>query len=231
MTKQPSNDPLCGRRVCDSMSDHASADSSMAVAQLIEAAQFARDGDREAAKARIARAMAILHGQPLSRSVATQTFRAVMRQTPYAGLAAWQARKIAAHVDANLCDQIHVADLAALLGLSSSYFSRKFTHTFGISPHAWLTRRRIEVAQGLMLTTDAPLSEIAQSCGMADQSHLSRSFRRIVGETPFSWRQSRRDVMGEQVAGRRGRTPLTSPAHNPSSIPPGPEGASRPATA
>jgi AraC-like DNA-binding protein len=42
-----------------------------------------------------------------------------------------------------------------------------------------------------MLTTGASLSEIALSCGMSDQSHFTRSFRRIVGETPSSWRQTR----------------------------------------
>ena len=42
-----------------------------------------------------------------------------------------------------------------------------------------------------MLSTDAPLSEIALDCGLADQAHLSRLFRRIVGETPRAWRRAR----------------------------------------
>jgi AraC-like DNA-binding protein len=65
--------------------------------------------------------------------------------------------------------------------------------------HIWIAHRRIEVAQGLMLTTRAPLSEIALSCGMSDQSHFTRSFRRIVGETPHLWRQARRGAMEEHA--------------------------------
>jgi AraC-like DNA-binding protein len=49
-----------------------------------------------------------------------------------------------------------------------------------------------------MLTTSAPLSEIALSCGMNDQSHFTRLFRRMVGETPSSWRQTRWDVTEER---------------------------------
>ena len=64
----------------------------------------------------------------------------------------------------------------------------------------WIRHRRIELAQGLMLTTGASLSEIALSCGMSDQSHFTRSFRRIVGETPSSWRQTRDGVIEDRVA-------------------------------
>jgi AraC family transcriptional regulator len=56
-------------------------------------------------------------------------------------------------------------------------------------------RRRIEVAQGLMLTTSEPLSSIAVSCGMCDQPHFTRSFHRIVGATPHTWRRTRRGVL------------------------------------
>jgi len=50
-----------------------------------------------------------------------------------------------------------------------------------------------------MLTTGASLGEIALSCGMSDQSHFTRSFRRIVGESPSSWRQTRHGTIEEQV--------------------------------
>jgi AraC-like DNA-binding protein len=63
----------------------------------------------------------------------------------------------------------------------------------------WIRQRRIEFAQGLMLTTGASLSEIALSCGMSDQSHFTRSFRRIVGETPSSWRETRHGAIEERV--------------------------------
>jgi AraC-like DNA-binding protein len=63
----------------------------------------------------------------------------------------------------------------------------------------WITRRRVEAAQALMLTTSIPLSEIALRCGMSDQSHFTRAFRRVVGDTPYSWRQTRRGAMPDNV--------------------------------
>jgi AraC-like DNA-binding protein len=49
----------------------------------------------------------------------------------------------------------------------------------------------MERAQGLMLSTDKPLSEIAAECGLADQPHFTRLFRRVVGESPAAWRRAR----------------------------------------
>lgn len=90
---------------------------------------------------------------------------------------------------------IRVHELARLAGLSLSHFCRAFKSTFGASPRAYVLRRRIELAQGLMVTTCESLSSIALRCGMCDQAHFTRSFRRIVGETPRSWRRARRGAI------------------------------------
>jgi AraC family transcriptional regulator len=110
----------------------------------------------------------------------------------YGELTRWKALRIARHIDANLAGKIRIEDLATLLNLSTSHFYRFFKRTFGTSARTWIGRRRIEVAQILMLSTRAPLSQIALSCGMSDQSHFTRAFRRIVGETPHIWRQTLR---------------------------------------
>ena len=100
-------------------------------------------------------------------------------------------RKIIAHVEANLSRRIFVYELARLVGLSAGHFCRAFKCTFGASPCDYMLRRRVEMAQGLMLTTPEPLSSIAVRCGMCDQSHFTRVFHRIVGETPYAWRRTR----------------------------------------
>jgi AraC-like DNA-binding protein len=41
-----------------------------------------------------------------------------------------------------------------------------------------------------MLETAAPLAEIAPDCGLADQNHLTRIFRRFTGMSPHRWRRS-----------------------------------------
>jgi AraC family transcriptional regulator len=174
-------------------------DLMVVTAQLIEAACRARDGDSDGTRAHIARAVALLDGHPGPR-VTRQTNDRGPRRIPCGSFAAWQSRRLAAHVDANLSGKIVIKDLAASLGISVSHFCRTFKRTFGMPAGIWIRHRRIELAQGLMLTTSASLSEIALSCGMSDQSHFTRSFRRIVGETPSSWRQTRHGVIQERAA-------------------------------
>jgi AraC family transcriptional regulator len=175
-----------------------SRDLLIVTAQLIEAACRARDGDSYGTRALIARAAALLDGNPEPR-IARQTGLRVPRQIQRGGFASWQSRRLTAHVDANLAGKIVIKDLAASLQISVGHFCRAFKCTFGVPARTWIRRRRIEVAQGLMLTTGASLSEIALSCGMSDQSHFTRSFRRIVGEPPSSWRQTRHGAIEERA--------------------------------
>jgi AraC family transcriptional regulator len=164
---------------------------SAVAAQLVEAACRARDGDREATRAHIAHAIALLGGKPSLGPKRTSTQTNTDTHVARGALPAWQARKVFTHVEANLSERIHIQDLARLIGLSSSYFCRAFKSTLGVSPREYVLRRRIEIAKGLMLTTSAPLSAIAAQCGMCDQSHFTRSFHRVVGETPYTWRRAR----------------------------------------
>ena len=179
------------------MLERSSRDLLVVTAQLVEAACRAREGDSDGTRAHIARAVALLDGHPRPRTWQTSDRRP--GQIPRGGFAAWQSRRLAAHVDANLSGKIVIKDLAASLDISVGHFCRAFKHTFGMPARIWIRHRRIEFAQGLMLTTGSSLSEIALSCGMSDQSHFTRSFRRIVGETPSSWRQTRHDAIEERV--------------------------------
>ena len=115
------------------------------------------------------------------------------------GLAPWQIRVINAHIDAHLDGDISVDDLASLVRLSASYFSRAFKQSFGRSPHAYLIAERLERARGLMLETSDSLAQIALAVGLADQSHLSRLFRQHLGETPFGWRRARWSPQGAGI--------------------------------
>jgi AraC family transcriptional regulator len=162
---------------------------SVVAAQLVKAACKARDGDREATRAHIAHAVALLRGKPTPTGIHAPSHL----ETPAGrgSLPAWQTRRIFAHVEANLGRRIPIRELAQILGLSASHFCRAFKCTFGVAPRDYVLRRRIEVAQGLMLTTSEPLSSIAVTCGMCDQQHFTRSFHRIVGETPYRWRRAR----------------------------------------
>jgi AraC-like DNA-binding protein len=110
----------------------------------------------------------------------------------YGGLEPRQLRRVAAYISENLAENIPVAALAAVAGLSPSYFCRAFKVSVGQAPHAHIIRLRIERAMALMLETEDPLSQIAVACGLSDQSHLSKLFRDLIGTTPARWRHMRR---------------------------------------
>ena len=105
------------------------------------------------------------------------------------GLAPWQAKRIRSYIEDKLGSSIRATDLAGVVQLSTSHFFRAFRTTFEESPLAYIMQRRIRRAQELMLTSRLPLSQVALECGMCDQPHFSRAFRRIVGTNPNAWRR------------------------------------------
>ncbi len=104
------------------------------------------------------------------------------------GLAGWQLRRVIGHIEENLGQSLACCELAAVARLSTGHFCRAFKTSVGEPPHAYVIRQRIRHAQRLMLRTDDALSEIACICGLTDQAHLTRLFRRVVGNTPRAWR-------------------------------------------
>jgi AraC family transcriptional regulator len=179
------------RLIASFPNDNIVGDFRAVAARLVEAACLARDGHGEAAKAQIARAVALLRGEPSPIPANVRPFNAEGPGFMQGGLPAWKKRRLTTYIDAHLTERIRVADLAMLLDLSESHFCRQFRRTFGTSAHEYLTRRRIEVAQSLMIGSHDSLCAIALHCGLADQSHFTRVFRRIVGETPDMWRRAR----------------------------------------
>ena len=107
-------------------------------------------------------------------------------------LLAWQVRKVRDYINSHIAGQVLVTDLCALIQRSEAHFSRSFKRTFGESPHAFLVRRRVELAARYMLTTDASLSDIALQCGFSDQAHLCKQFRQAAGQSPAVWRRAHR---------------------------------------
>lgn len=115
-------------------------------------------------------------------------------------LLAWQARTVRDYIDAHLNRPVLVADLSALIRRSEAHFSRSFKRSFGETPHAFVIRRRVELAAQCMLQSDAPLSDIALHCGFSDQAHLCKHFRQARGQPPAAWRRARRTEAGMHAA-------------------------------
>jgi AraC family transcriptional regulator len=133
----------------------------------------------------------------LTRIAASDT---AVSDSAHGGLAPWQKRKVDRYLRENLENNIGLNELAGEVKLSVSHFCRAFKKSFDDTPHAYVLRLRLELAQKLMLTTNDPLSQIALSCGLADQAHLSKLFRRVFCDTPNAWR--RRNLTDAQAEAR-----------------------------
>ena len=84
---------------------------------------------------------------------------------------------------------VGLSTLAAACGLSVRQFQRAFKQAFGTTPHRWRAQHRVTLAKRrLELTTDS-LSDIAEACGFADQSHFTHVFSQIAGVSPGVYRR------------------------------------------
>lgn len=80
------------------------------------------------------------------------------------------------------------AEMARTAGMSARAFERSFQREYGLPPQQYLKRLRIQTACRLLVETRESISHIGLRCGFADQSHLTREFRRVTGVTPATYR-------------------------------------------
>lgn len=104
------------------------------------------------------------------------------------GLSERQILQIVEYVDAHLSQDIKLADLAELLGISESHLSRRFKQAIGMTPYQYLLQQRIERAKQLLKAGDCSIMDIALMCGFNSHSHLSKQFRQLTGITPKDYR-------------------------------------------
>lgn len=95
------------------------------------------------------------------------------------------------YIDDLYMQDLTLTDLAAVAGFSRYHFLRAFRREVGVTPHTYLSGRRIAVARRL-LAGDEPLSAVALACGFYDQSHFTRSFKGCTGLTPGQYRRGSR---------------------------------------
>jgi AraC-like DNA-binding protein len=89
-----------------------------------------------------------------------------------------------------LADPPSLAELAALTGLSQFALLRAFRAATGLPPHAYLNQLRVRHARRL-LDDGLPAAEVAARTGFADQAHLTRHFKRVVGVPPAAYQRER----------------------------------------
>jgi AraC family transcriptional regulator len=176
-----------------SAQEHALETLRNAIADLLHAVTRAFQEKPEEAFGHVSRAADLLRTETASeiedRDLYEIEFAAP--QTVRGGLAPWMVRKVSTYIETHLDSVIRSVDLAGLVEQSVSHFCRAFRVSFDESPHTYVMRRRIERAQGLMLQTRLSFAQIAVDCGLSDQAHFNKSFRRFVGQSPGEWRRAR----------------------------------------
>ncbi|MGC4110676.1 MAG: AraC family transcriptional regulator [Nocardioides sp.] len=98
-------------------------------------------------------------------------------------------RRARDHADRHYAEPLDLASLAAVAGLSKYHFHRLFAATYGRTPAAYLSERRIERAQDLLRATNLTVTEICHAVGFSSLGSFSSTFRRIVGETPSDFQR------------------------------------------
>ena len=162
--------------------------STQRILHLVRRALVMLESDCQAARRCLKDAVALLGPNPGEGNADDPVVRGVFEP---GGLARWQARRAVTYIEGHLESRLDVPLLAKLVSFSKSHFSRAFKQSLGLPPMAYVKMRRIERAKMLMTSTNQQLTEIALTCGFADQPHLNRSFRRVLGVSPGRWRRKK----------------------------------------
>ncbi|MBD3141464.1 helix-turn-helix domain-containing protein [Microbispora bryophytorum] len=90
----------------------------------------------------------------------------------------------------HLDQQLTVAQMACLAGVSPRTLVRRFHDATGTTPLRWLHAQRLARARHLLESTDLPIERISQLCGMGTAGNLRHHFTRSVGVTPMEYRRT-----------------------------------------
>jgi AraC family transcriptional regulator len=132
---------------------------------------------------------AALAAEGLARAIAVQVLREFdhIRVTRPASAAPPVAvLKVVDYMRQRLTDTLALEEIAEVAGLSPFHFARQFKTATGHPPHDYLIRLRVDRAQELIHqhSREWTMAAIANECGFADQSHMARHFKRVLGVSP-----------------------------------------------
>lgn len=93
------------------------------------------------------------------------------------------------YIEKHFEENISMDEVAARIPCSRTQLNRQFQNLLHMTPTAFLMAQRIQAARRLLVSSDAQVAEIAVAVGFCDQSHLTRRFRLVTGETPAAFRR------------------------------------------
>lgn len=99
-------------------------------------------------------------------------------------------RKAITYIDQHLKDELSLKDVAAHVHLNPSYFSVLFKEQVNLNFSEYVTRRRIQRAKELVISTNLPIGEIAEEAGYKTAKYFIKIFRELEGMTPSAYRKT-----------------------------------------
>jgi AraC family transcriptional regulator len=120
-------------------------------------------------------------------SVVAEILNGLQGSPPAANPPPW-LRRVREMLHSDLLQKFSLADLAEQAGVHPVHLAAVFRSNYGYSPGEYLRRQRIEFARRRLVLHEVPLVDIAAEAGFADQSHLTRLFKRYTGVTPAQYR-------------------------------------------
>ncbi|MCC6076075.1 helix-turn-helix domain-containing protein [Pseudomonas sp. GCM10022188] len=105
------------------------------------------------------------------------------------GLPTWRLRRVTDYIEENIGAELGLENLAAVAEFSEYHFSRMFKLRTGLTPHGYVTERRIARAKELLTRSQMSIKEISALLGFGDQAHMTTVFKRCTGTTPKKFRE------------------------------------------
>ena len=105
------------------------------------------------------------------------------------GLSGYKLRRVTEFINENLEEDLSLAEIAGVAGLSQYHFARAFRKSTGLTPQNYLMQQRIERAKVLLAKADLPIVEVGLQTGFKNQSHFTTLFRKFTKFTPRMWRE------------------------------------------
>jgi AraC family transcriptional regulator len=109
------------------------------------------------------------------------------------GLPRTTLRQVIEYIYAHLDQELGLAELAAIAHFSPYYFTRLFKQSTGVTPHQFVIRCRVERAKALLLAGKGSIAEIALQVGFSNQAHLNVHIKRLLGVTPRTILEQRKN--------------------------------------
>ena len=127
--------------------------------------------------------------QTLTLHLLTNYSTTLVRLPANGGLSGYRFRRVREFINANLDQDLSLAELAGVAELSQFHFARAFRKTAGMTPQHYVMQQRIERAKQLLAEPELPIVEISLRTGFKNQSHFTTLFRKFTNLTPRSWRE------------------------------------------